>query len=110
MTTINQKNIIPGTLLTAALVTLHTAPALTSERICNASVTNDTAGVVALTLHVIPAGGAASSANKRVSALPIAIGETYIISGILNRVLEPGDFIQAMGLNLSLDVSAFTRS
>lgn len=107
--TVSQKNIVPGILLTGALVTLHTAPGGTRERIINATVTNDTAGVINVTVHIITAAGAASAANKRISARPVASGETYTCPELIGRVLEPGDFIQALGNGLSMDVSAFTQ-
>lgn len=110
MPTVSQKNIVPGVLLDAALTTLHTSPALTRERIINATATNDTAGVVALTVHIIPAGGAATSATKKITAHPVGPGETYPCYELINRVLEPGDFIQASGLDLAFDASAFTQS
>lgn len=107
--TVSQKNIIPGVLLGAALATLHTAPAGTRERITNATITNDTAGVVAVTVHIITGGDTAASKNKRISARNIAVGETYTCPELIGRILEPGDFIQALGLNLSMDASAFTQ-
>jgi hypothetical protein len=110
MTTISQKNIIPGVLLGGALATLHTAPALTRERITNATVTNDTAGVIALTVHIVPAGGVASAANKKIAARSISPLETYCCPELINRTLEPGDFIQALGNGVAMDVSAFTQS
>lgn len=110
MPTISQKNIIPGTVLTGALVTYHTSPVLTRERITNATLVNDTAGVVAATVQIIPAGGAAGSAAKKISARSIAPGETYLCPELINRTLEPGDFIQALGAGLAFDVSAFTQA
>lgn len=107
--TVSQKNIIPGTLLGAALATVFTAPAGTRFRITNATITNDTAGVVSATVHIIPGGGAAGSANKRISLRPLAVNETYTCPELIGRVLEPGDFIQALGLNLSMDASAFSQ-
>lgn len=110
MSTIAQKNIVPGVLLSGAAVTYYTAPALTRARITNATVTNDTAAAVALTVHVVPQGGAASSANKKISARTVAVGETYSCPELINRILEPGDFLQALGSGLALDVSAFTQA
>ncbi len=107
--TVSPRNIIPGVLLTGALTTLHTASGGTRERIINATVTNDTAGVVNLTVHIITAGDIAGSKNKRISARPIAVNETYTCPELVGRVLEPGDFVQALGLNLSMDASAFNQ-
>lgn len=107
--TVSQKNIVPGMLLTGALATLHTAPSGTRERIINATITNDTGGVIAATVHIIPNAGAAGSANKRISARPVAPGETYTCPELIGRVLEPLDFIQGIGNGLSIDISAFTQ-
>lgn len=107
--TVSQKNIVPGTLLGAALATVFTAPGGTRYRITNATITNDTAGVVNATVHIVPGAGAAGSANKRISARPLAINETYTCPELIGRVLEPGDFISALGLNLSIDISAFSQ-
>jgi len=106
---VSQKNIIPGVALTASLVTLYTSPTGTKSRIINATITNDTAGVIPATVHIVSSGGSASSANKRISARNIAPGETYTCPELIARVMEPGDFLQALGNGLSLDVSAFTQ-
>lgn len=107
--TVGQKNIVPGVLLSGAVASYHTAPTLTRERICNATLTNDTTGVIACTVHIVSAGGAAGSLNKKISAYPLAPGETYPCPELIGRVLEPGDFIAAMGNGAALDVSAFTH-
>lgn len=105
--TVGQKNIVPGVVLTGAAATYYTAPALTRVRICNATLTNDTAGGIACTVHIVTAGDTASSKNKKISAYPVAAGETYTCPELIGRILEPGDFIQALGLNVAFDVSAF---
>jgi len=107
--TVSQKNIVPGTLLTAAAATYYTAPALTRVRICNATLTNATAGAVACTVNIITAGDVAANKNRKISARSIAAGETYPCPELIGRILEPGDFIQALGLDVSFDVSAFTQ-
>lgn len=107
--TVGQKNIVPGVLLGAAITTLHTAPASTRERICNATLTNDTAAVITCTVHIVSSGGSAGSLNKKISAYPLAPGETYTCPELIGRVLEPGDTIQALGNGAAFDVSAFTQ-
>lgn len=109
MTTVTQKNIIPGVALTAVAASYYTAPALTRARVTNATVTNTTGGAVAFTAYIVAAAGAASAANTKISARTIAPGETYTCPELVNRILEPGDSIQAFGLALSLDVSAFLQ-
>lgn len=107
--TVGQKNIVPGVLLGAAAAVLHTAPASTRERICNATLTNDTAGVITCTVHIVTSAGTAGSLNKKISAYPLAPGETYTCPELIGRVLEPGDSIQALGNGAAFDVSAFTQ-
>lgn len=108
--TISQKNIVPGVVLTAAAAIYHTAPALTRERISNATLTNTTAGAVACTVYTVTGAGAPIAAQAKISARPIGIGETYPCPELIGRVLEPGDTIQAIGLGVSLDVSALTQT
>lgn len=105
--TVGQKNIVPGVVLGATLTTLHTAPASTRERICNATLVNDTASVITCTVHIVSSGGTAGTLNKKISAYPLAPGETYTCPELIGRVLEPGDFIQALGNGAAFDVSAF---
>ena len=107
--TVGQKNIVPGVVLGATVATYHTAPASTRERICNATLTNDTAAVITCTVHVVSSGGSAGTLNKKISAYPLAPGETYTCPELIGRVLEPGDSIQALGDGAAFDVSAFTQ-
>lgn len=105
--TVGQKNIVPGVVLGATLTTLHTAPASTRERICNATLVNDTASVIPCTVHIVTSGGTAGTLNKKISAYPLAPGETYTCPELIGRVLEPGDFVDALGDGAAFDVSAF---
>ena len=97
--------LVAGIQLTGSAATYYTAPTGNRVTIKSASVTNTTAGVVALTLYRVPSGGSASAANTIVSAKNVAVGETYNCPELVNKVLHAGDTIQALGLNLSLDVS-----
>lgn len=104
--TISQKNIVPGVLLTGVTATYYTAPALQRVRIINATLTNATGGNVACTVNTITSGDTAANKNRKISARTVYDGETYPCPELIGRVLEPGDFIQALGLNVSLDISA----
>lgn len=110
MPTVTQKNIVPGVALAAAVAICYTAPGLTRARITNATLTNTTAGVVAGTVYIVTGSGAPTAAAAKISARSIAPGETYTCPELVNRILEPGDTIQALGLLLSLDVSAFLQT
>jgi len=108
--TVGQKNIVPGVALTAAVATYYTNPALTRVRICNATLTNTTGAPVACTVHIVSSPDAAVAKNQKISARTISPGETYPCPELINRVLEPLDTIQALGLAVSFDVSAITQS
>lgn len=97
--------LVAGVAITGSAATYYTAPTGNRVTIKSASVTNTTAGVVALTLYRVPSGGAAGATNTVVSARSIAVNETYNCPELVNKVLHAGDTIQALGLNLSLDVS-----
>lgn len=106
---ISQKNVVPGAVLSAAAAIYYTVPILTRSRICNATLTNTTAAPVACTVHLVTTGDAPAAKNQKISARPIAAGETYLCPELIGRILEPGDTIQALGLGVSLDVSAITQ-
>jgi len=97
--------LVAGVQLTGAAVPYATGSAGNRTTIKSASVTNTTAGVVALTVYRVPSGGTAGASNTVISARSIAVGETYNCPELVNKVLHAGDTIQAMGLNLSFDVS-----
>ena len=62
--------------------------------------------------HLTPASspvGCGFFSFSKISARNIAVGETYTCPELIGRVLEAGDFIQALGNGLSMDVSAFTQ-
>lgn len=84
-----------ATLVTNAATTFYTALART--RIDAMSVINPSATVTyTFTLHWVPSGGAAATANKIVPARPILPGESWIVFPIIGQTLAVGDFIQAL--------------
>jgi len=97
--------LVAGVQLTGSAATYATGSAGNRTTIKSASVTNTTAGVVALTVYRVPSGGTAGASNTVISARSIAVGETYNCPELVNKVLHAGDTIQAMGLNLSFDAS-----
>lgn len=99
--------IYDGAILTGAAATQGTVvPALTRRIIKAASITNTTAAPIAATVHLVPAGGAASAANTRIAALPIDAGESYPCPELVNKGLNPGGFVQALGAGLTFDYTA----
>lgn len=97
--------LVAGVQLTGSAATYYTGTTGNRTTIKSASVTNTTAGVVALTMYRVPSGGSAGASNTIISARNIAAGETYNCPELVNKVLHAGDTIQALGLNLSLDVA-----
>ena len=102
---VTPKRLIEGSQLTAAAATYYTAPALTTTRIRKLVFTNTTAGAVAVSLYLVPAAGAAAATNIIWSAKSIAAGQTAECYEAEGHVLAPGDFIQALGLNVTITAS-----
>lgn len=96
--------LVAGQVLTGSAATYYTAPAATRVRVTNATVTNTTAGALALTAYRIASGGSASAGNTVISAKTIGAGETYNCPELINKVFAAGDFLQALGNGMSLDV------
>lgn len=99
------KQLVAGVQLTGVAASYYTSPTSTKTTIKSASITNTTAGVVAVTVYRVPSGGSATAGNTVISARNIAVNETYNCPELINKVLEAGDSLYALGLNLSLDVS-----
>jgi Flp pilus assembly protein TadD len=102
---VTPKRLIEGSQLTGAAATYYTAPALTKTRIRKLTLNNTTGGAVAVTVYLVPSGGAAGVANAVWSAQTIAAGakaECYEAEG---HVLEAGDFISALGLSVTIQAS-----
>lgn len=98
--------ILDGTLLTGSAATYGTAvPANTKRVIRQASLYNGTAAPVQCEVHVIASGGTASDTN-RVILRTIGVEETYNCPELVNRGLNAGGFVQALGLNCSFSYTA----
>lgn len=102
--------LVSGVVMTGSAVTYYTAPAAVRVRVTNATVTNTTAGGLPLTLHRVASGGAAGVGNTVVSAKTVGAGETYNCPELIGKVLAAGDFLQAIGNGMSLDVSGLVTS
>lgn len=87
------KELIPGTLLTASLVTLYTAPANTTARANEILLCNTDTVARTVTVHIIPSGGSASAANTIFKAITVDASETRTLG--LDQVFPAGSFVQA---------------
>lgn len=103
--TVTARRLVPGSQLTAAALPYYTAPAGTRAVLKSVDLCNTTAGAVAVTVHLVPSGGAASAANTLINALSLAANATYTCPELVNQVIEAGGSLQALGLNVTLVAS-----
>lgn len=102
--------LVAGQLMTGSAATYYTAPAAVRVRVTNATVTNTTAGGLPLTLYRVASGGSAGAGNTIVAGRNIPAGETYNCPELIGKVFAAGDFLQAIGNGMSLDVSGLVTS
>lgn len=99
--------IFDGGALTAAAVTQGTVvPPLTTRVIKAASAINTTAAPIALSVYLVPSGGAAAVTNMLISARSIAPGESYQCPELVNQGMNPNGFVQALGNGLTFKYTA----
>jgi hypothetical protein len=89
------KNLVPGSLLAAAMAPYYTAT-LVKAILDKVTLCNTTAAAVTIDLHLVPAGGSATAANKVLDAVSINRHTTYSAVDVVGHVLEPGGTIQAV--------------
>lgn len=94
--TITAKALIQSKQAAAAATTEYTTPASTKAVIHRFTATNTTAGVLTLTVYIVPNGSAAAASNMVVSALSIGANTTADVSQIQDHVLDAGDFISVV--------------
>lgn len=84
--------------LQAALAetTQYTAPAGTRTIIDKFTGTNTSGAVAALTVKLVPNGGAAAASNTIVSVKTLQPGECYTFPELVGHVLNPGDFLSTL--------------
>lgn len=102
---VDPRRLIEGSQLTGSAATYYTAPANTKVRLRKVTLCNTTGGAVLVTVYLIPSGGSATAANTLWSAKSMASGETRECYEASGHVLEAGDFIQALGLNVTIAAS-----
>lgn len=99
--------IFDGGALTGAAATQGAAvPLLTKRVIKAASAINTTAAPIALSVYLVPSGGAAGSGNILISARSIAAGESYQCPELVNQGMNAGGFLQALGNGLTFKYTA----
>lgn len=115
--TVSPKTLLETTPVPNAAAAIFTAPALTTCVITRGAIINITAGAVALTLWLVPSGGARANGNIIVGAsaagVNIAAGPTdgQPLAALAGLVLAPGDAIHALAsaaTSLNLTISGYT--
>lgn len=84
-----------GGQLGTSLGTLVTGKTNAKTLITKAMFTNTDTDARLLTVNLVRSGGAASSANILINAVPIAAGESYEATELEQQILDAGDTIQA---------------
>jgi hypothetical protein len=103
------KRLVPGSALTAALVTYYTVPAATSTIVKEIILCNTDVVARTVDIHFIPSAGTAAVANQILDGsnnANLQAGETKMFN--LSSVLPTGYFIQAVASSatvVSMNVS-----
>jgi len=72
---------------------VYTVPASTSAVVSTITACNTTAAAITVRIYVVKSGGSATVANALYYDLPIAVGDTFAITGGIT--LATGDLIRA---------------
>ena len=91
--------------LTNAAATYYTSLVNARTIIQNATLCNTTVGSVTVTVYLVPAGGTAGTANE-IFTRSIATLATDRCPELVGKVLNENGSLQAVGLNVTFDVSA----
>jgi hypothetical protein len=107
--TVTVKNIIPAKQAESSQTTQYTANLCTTI-IDKFTVTNTTAGNVAISVNLVASGGSASAANLIIDARAIAPGEAYTCPELVGHSIPPSGFISTLaGAATSLTIRASGR-
>jgi hypothetical protein len=89
--------------LTASAAALFTVPGAGGRYIIKKAVfTNTDASARTITVHRVPSGGSATTANMVLQAFSVSSGQTYEATSLGNMVLTTGDSIQALASTTSV--------
>lgn len=100
------KNIIPRKFAENVQTAQYTAVDCKTI-ITKFTATNNSGSAAALSVNLVPNGGAASTANRVLNARIISAGECYICPELIGQVLEAGGFISTLaGAASAITISA----
>lgn len=89
--------------MTGSATTYYTA--VNQTIIQSMDLVNTSGAAVSCTVYRVARGDTAAARNTTISALSVAAGSTYLCPEMVNMVLEPGDFIQALGNGVTIMAS-----
>lgn len=96
--------IYDGAVLGAAMANQGTVvPTATARIVKSATLVNSTAAPVVCSVSVLDAGG---TLHPKISARPIAAGESYTCPELVGKGINAGGVLQAMGAGVSFDYTA----
>lgn len=85
-----------STQLPNAAATQYTSPPQTTSVVKKVTLTNtDATAGYAVTIYIVPFGGAAGATNVLIPARTIGPGQVLDVTEMVNQVLAGGDFISA---------------
>lgn len=73
------------------------------------TATNVSAGILTISVNLIPSAGSASNANLIVDAKSINVGDTYTFPELVGHTLADGDFISTNASATGLTIRASGR-
>lgn len=74
---------------------------LTARVITSAALVNTTAGAVPASVFLVPSGQAPDATHTLISGRVLAPGETYLCPELINKGLNAGGTVQALGAGLT---------
>lgn len=102
------RELVAGAELTNTLASIYESAGATYTAIHAASINNPTNAVVAVGIHIVPAGGIAGPAN-RIALKNVLAESTGQVPEIVNHKLEPGARIYAVGEGAFITISGATN-
>lgn len=70
---------------------------------------NSTAAPVVCEIYIVPSGGSASATNRKIKRT-IAVDETYSCPELVNKPMNAGGAVYALGNGVSFDYAGFDQT
>ncbi len=107
MASISKYSFDGGAITGTAEIQGTAVPSSTKRVIAYACLTNKTAGVIVATVYCVPLGGTAgTNGTTPIYQRPIGAGESYLCPELINKILNAGGSIQALGNGLEFSYSS----